>query len=63
VEQGSFINEIVFQIQKNAFDFLDEPIHRLGSPNGIPPSSSSLEEIFLPNSQKLVKLAKDILGK
>lgn len=63
VEQGSFINEIVFQIQKNAFDFLDEPIYRLGSPDGIPPSSSSLEDVFMPNSQKLVKLTKNILGK
>lgn len=63
VEQGSFINEVAFQIQKNAFDFLDEPIYRLGSPNGIPPSSSSLEDIFLPNSQKIVNLVKDILRK
>ncbi len=54
VEQGSFANEIVFQIQKNAFDFLDEPVYRLGSPNGIPPSSSSLEDVFLPNSEKIV---------
>lgn len=63
VEQGSFANEIVFQIQKNAFDFLDEPVYRLGSLNGIPPSSASLEEMFLPNSDKIVNLAKKITGK
>jgi 2-oxoisovalerate dehydrogenase E1 component len=63
VEQGSFANEIVFQIQKNAFDFLDEPVYRLGSPNCIPPSSPSLEDVFLPNSEKIVKLIKKILGK
>ncbi|HIE43463.1 MAG TPA: pyruvate dehydrogenase [Candidatus Omnitrophica bacterium] len=62
VEQGSFVNEVAFQIQQHAFDFLDCPVHRLGSVNGIPPSSFSLEEAYLPNSQKLVNLTKRILG-
>lgn len=63
VEQGSFANEIVFQIQKNAFNFLKAPVYRLGSLNGIPPSSPSLEDIFMPNSDKIIDLVKVIIGK
>lgn len=61
VEQGSFANEIVFQIQNSAFSSLKGPVHRLGSQNCIPPSSASLEEVFLPNSKKIIKAAKDIM--
>ena len=59
VEQGSFMSEIVTQIQELVFDWLDAPIQRLGALNGISPSAQNLEKIFLPDAKKLVKLIKE----
>jgi len=51
VEQGGFMNEVITQIQQECFDWLDAPIHRLGAPNGIPPSTQKLEKLFLPDAR------------
>jgi 2-oxoisovalerate dehydrogenase E1 component len=59
VEQGSFMSEIIAQIQESCFDWLDAPIQRLGAPNGIPPSAENLEKLFLPDAEKLVRIIKE----
>lgn len=59
VEQGSFASYIAYIIQQNAFDYLDAPIQCLGSANGIPPTASLLENEFLPNAEKLVRIIKE----
>ena len=59
VTQSGFMSEVVTQIQKNVFDYLDGPIQRLGAPNGIPPSAQNLEKLFLPDSQKLIEVIKE----
>jgi len=60
VTQCSFAAEVASQIQEAAFDYLDSPIIRLCAPNGIPPSASNLERLFLPDAQKLVDMMKEI---
>ena len=59
VTQSGFMSEVVTQIQKNVFDYLDGPIQRLGAPNGIPPSAQNLEKLFLPDSEKLIEVVKN----
>lgn len=59
VTQGSFAAEIITQIQEKAFDYLDAPILRLCAPNGIPPSASNLEKLFLPDAEKIVRIIKN----
>jgi len=52
---GSFASEISAQINEIAFDYLDHPVIRLGSLNGIAPQSHVLEEEFLLNSDKIIE--------
>ena len=59
VTQGSFVAEIITQIQETAFDHLDAPILRLCAPNGIPPSANNLEKLFLPDAEKIVRIIKN----
>ena len=51
---GSFVNDIVAQIQAEAFDDLDAPVGRIGAANGISPQAESLEKAFLPNAGDIV---------
>lgn len=59
VAQSDFMSEIITQIQKYCFDWLDAPIQRLGAPNGIPPLAQNLEKLFLPDAEKLVRVIKE----
>ena len=52
---GSFASEISAQINEVAFDYLDCPVIRLGSLNGIAPQSHVLEEEFLLNTDKILE--------
>ena len=61
VEQGSFMSEIITQVQGECFDWLDGPILRLGALNSIPPSAENLEKVFLPDTGKLVRCIKEKL--
>ena len=55
VLSGSFVNEIVARIQREAFDSLDGPVGRIGAANGISPQAESLEKAFLPAAADIVK--------
>ena len=59
VEQSGFMCEVITSIQETCFDWLDEPVQRLGALNGIPPSAQNLEKLFLPDAGKLVRLIKE----
>jgi 2-oxoisovalerate dehydrogenase E1 component len=61
VIQNGFCAEIISQIQDNIFDWLDGPIKRLGAPNGVTPYAQNLEKLFLPDSEKLIDLIKNML--
>ena len=59
---GSFASEISAQINEIAFDYLDHPVIRLGSLNGIAPQSHVLEEEFLLNSDKIIEKINTIFN-
>jgi 2-oxoisovalerate dehydrogenase E1 component len=61
VLSGSFVNEIVAQIQGRVFDYLDAPVARIGAQNGISPQAESLEKAFLPNAGDIYAAAKGLL--
>ncbi|MCL4163762.1 UNVERIFIED_CONTAM: hypothetical protein GTU68_057029 [Idotea baltica] len=62
VRFGGFGGEIVAQIQEEAFDYLDAPIARVGAPFSPVPFSPALEQLYIPNSDRIVEAAKKQLG-
>jgi pyruvate/2-oxoglutarate/acetoin dehydrogenase E1 component len=54
VEHGGFGAEIVAQVQRAAFDFLDAPIVRVGAPFAPVPFSAPLEDAYLPGADEIV---------
>lgn len=57
---GSFTGEIAAQIQEACFDYLDAPIARIGSADGISPQSYVLEKAYLPNASSVVSVARNL---
>jgi pyruvate dehydrogenase E1 component beta subunit len=58
---ASISSEITYQVQKNAFDYLDAPIQRITTadvPLGYAPT---FVEAFLPSVEKVVKNVKEVL--
>jgi pyruvate/2-oxoglutarate/acetoin dehydrogenase E1 component len=61
VNTGSFTGEIAANIMRDAFDYLDAPVMRVGAKDGIAPQSHVLEAVFLPNANDIVAAAREIL--
>ena len=61
VNISSFSGEIVSRLMDEAFDFLDAPVRRVGSQNGIAPQAQTLEESFLPNANDIIAACKEVL--
>ena len=53
-------SEIAFRVMDEAFDYLDAPIKRVTSEDVPLPYAANLEEMALPNSQKIIEAIKDI---
>lgn len=62
VRFGGFGGEIAAQIQEQAFDYLDAPVARVGAPFSPVPYSPVLEQIYVPNAQRIVTEARAQLG-
>jgi pyruvate/2-oxoglutarate/acetoin dehydrogenase E1 component len=58
---GGIAGEIAAIIADEAFYSLDAPIKRVGAPFTPVPASPILEKFYLPNAEKIVKVAKEIL--
>jgi pyruvate dehydrogenase E1 component beta subunit len=58
---GGFGGEIAALIAEEAFYSLDAPIKRVGAPFTPVPASPILEKFYLPNAEKIVKAAREIL--
>ncbi len=59
---GSIASEITYQIQEQAFDFLDAPIQRITTADTPAPYSPVLLEEWLPNANDVVAAVKKILN-
>ena len=59
---GGFGGEIAAQISDKAFEYLDAPIRRVGSPFTPVGFNRILERAILPNTERIVQAAKDLLS-
>ena len=54
--------EIAARIQEEAFDYLDEPVRRLGALDLPVPFAPSLEDLTIPNAGQIVEIVKEMLA-
>lgn len=59
---GGFGGEIGAMIAEEGFYSLDAPIKRVGAPFTPVPAHPLLEQAYLPNAEKIVKAARELLG-
>jgi 2-oxoisovalerate dehydrogenase E1 component beta subunit len=57
---GGIGGDIAALIAEHAFTSLDAPVRRLGALDAPVPFAPSLEEAFLPNTQKIVEVLKEL---
>ena len=60
---GNIATEITYQVQANAFDYLDAPIIKINTADTPAPYSPELFKEWLPNSEDVVKAVKKVLYK
>ncbi len=58
---GSVASEITYQVQENAFDYLDAPIQRLTTADTPAPFSPVLLDEWLPNKNDVIKAVKKVM--
>ncbi len=54
--------EIAARVMEGAFDYLDEPVRRLGAADVPLPFAPSLEDLTIPNATQIVKIVKEMLA-
>ena len=60
---GNVATEITYQVQSQAFDFLDAPIEKINTADTPAPYSPVLLKEWLPNSEDVIKAVKKVLYK
>ena len=63
VKTGGVGAEISASVSENAFGYLDAPIARVACPDTPIPFSPPLEQLYMPNADKIVNTAKTIIGR
>jgi pyruvate dehydrogenase E1 component beta subunit len=58
---GSIATEITYKVQREAFDYLDAPVRRLTSTDTSMHYAPTLVAAYLPNVEKVVKAAKEVM--
>ena len=58
---ASIASEIAFHVQKNAFDYLDAPVHRITNRDVPLPYAPTLIEAILPNVERTVKSVMEVM--
>ncbi len=62
VKTGGVGSEISAAVLESAFDYLDAPIMRVACPEIPVPFSPSLEQMYMPNAEKIVQAAAKMIG-
>ena len=52
--------EIAYEIQRNAFDYLDAPVVRINAADTSMPYAPTLVDAYLPNAEKIIKAVKEV---
>ena len=60
---GNVATEITYQVQEQAFDYLDAPIIKINTADTPAPFSPVLLEEWIPNSDDVIKAVKKVLYK
>ncbi len=60
---GNVSTEIVYQVQAQAFDYLDAPIQKINTADTPAPYSPALFEEWLPNKNDVIKAVKKVMYK
>jgi pyruvate dehydrogenase E1 component beta subunit len=60
---GNVSTEITYQVQSQAFDYLDAPIEKINTADTPAPYSPVLLQEWLPNSNDVVNAVKKVLYK
>jgi pyruvate dehydrogenase E1 component beta subunit len=60
---GNVATEITYQVQSQAFDYLDAPIEKINTADTPAPYSPVLLKEWLPNSEDVIKAVKKVLHK
>ncbi len=60
---GNIATEITYQVQSQAFDYLDAPIIKINTADTPAPYSPNLLKEWLPNSEDVIKAVKKVLYK
>jgi 2-oxoisovalerate dehydrogenase E1 component len=59
---GGFGAEIAARIQERHFDYLDQPVARVGTPDSRIPSAPALQRALLPNAQTIAETVAELCG-
>jgi pyruvate/2-oxoglutarate/acetoin dehydrogenase E1 component len=59
---GGFGGEIAAMLADRAIDFLDGPVKRVGAPFTPLPNWNKMEEFYLPNAEKIVAAAHEVIN-
>ena len=54
--------EIAARVTEAAFDYLDEPVRRLGGADVPVPFAPSLEDLTIPNAERIIAIVKEMLA-
>ena len=58
---GSIASEIAYQLQKDAFDYLDAPVRRVNGADTSMHYAPNLVDAYLPNPKKVIEVVKEII--
>ncbi|GAG84602.1 unnamed protein product, partial [marine sediment metagenome] len=61
-ENTSFINEVMAQVNENAFDYLDAPMVRVAAANVPIPRAENLEDLAIPNVARVVAACREVMS-
>jgi pyruvate/2-oxoglutarate/acetoin dehydrogenase E1 component len=61
-ENTSFINEVMAQINDQAFDWLDAPMVRVAAANVPVPRAEVLEDLAIPNVQRITAACRKVIS-
>ena len=60
-ENTGFINEVLMQINEQAFDYLDAPMVRVAAANVPVPRAENLEDIAIPNTRRVMEACRKVM--
>jgi len=61
-ENTSFINEVMAQVNEQAFDWLDAPMVRVAAANVPIPRAEVLEDLAIPNVQRIIAACRKVIS-